>query len=86
MRDVLLGRSTDPAFDLPTLNGMFQFRHRVFHDLLGWEVNSERGMERDEYDDLNPVYLIAKNTVGDIEGFRISLVILEELEEGQLSS
>lgn len=37
------------------------FRHRAiqFHDRLGWEVTvDERGFERDEYDDMNPLYVI----------------------------
>ena len=37
------------------------FRHRAiqFHDRLGWDVTvDERGCERDEYDDMNPLYVI----------------------------
>lgn len=68
MGQVLLGHRNDAALDLPTLSGMFQLRHRVFHDLLGWDVKSEQGMERDEFDELDPIYLVAKDPAGRVEG------------------
>ncbi len=38
---------------------MFRLRHRVFKERLGWDVQSRNGMERDEFDDINPAYLLA---------------------------
>ena len=38
---------------------MFRLRHRVFKERLGWDVQSRNGMERDEFDDMNPAYLLA---------------------------
>lgn len=38
---------------------MFRDRARQFRDRLGWSVTTDaRGWERDEYDDLNPLYVI----------------------------
>lgn len=38
---------------------MFQDRATQFHDRQGWDVTvDENGQERDEYDDLNPLYVI----------------------------
>lgn len=44
----------------PTLRDtMFRDRARQFHDRLGWQVAVDgAGWERDEYDGLNPVYVI----------------------------
>ncbi|MFC4591356.1 acyl-homoserine-lactone synthase [Sphaerisporangium corydalis] len=41
------------------LNGMFRLRHEVFHERLRWDVDSVHGMERDFYDDCDPVYVIS---------------------------
>ena len=49
-------------------DGMYCLRHRVFKELLGWNVNSIEGREQDEYDDLRPVYLLCRNERDEVEG------------------
>lgn len=41
----------------PQLESMFALRYRVFTDRLGW-VKGQNGIERDDYDDLSPTYVI----------------------------
>ena len=41
------------------LNDMFRLRARVFRDRLKWNVEVVDGMERDRYDDEDPVYIIS---------------------------
>jgi N-acyl-L-homoserine lactone synthetase len=41
------------------LDGMFRLRKRIFCDQLGWDVKIQDGRERDEYDDLDPVYIVS---------------------------
>ncbi|WP_417260121.1 acyl-homoserine-lactone synthase [Celeribacter sp.] len=50
----------------PTLRDtMFRDRADQFKRRLGWEVSvNDNGEERDEYDDLNPLYVIWKNANG----------------------
>lgn len=44
---------------------MFKARKRVFFDQLGWDIGVHGDMERDAYDDLDPVYLVlTDNTKG----------------------
>lgn len=38
---------------------MFQQRYRVFRQRMGWEVSGKQGEERDEFDELYPIYLLA---------------------------
>jgi N-acyl-L-homoserine lactone synthetase len=38
---------------------MFRLRARQFGDRLGWSVNVRGGWEIDEYDDMNPLYLVS---------------------------
>lgn len=38
---------------------MFQLRKRVFHDLLGWDVTVRGDIEIDNYDDINPIYVLS---------------------------
>lgn len=40
------------------LDEMFRLRARIFRDRMNWDVNVVDGMERDEYDDLDPVYIV----------------------------
>jgi acyl homoserine lactone synthase len=68
MHQILLAKASDGLLDTVTLNAMFQFRHKVFYERLRWEVPIKNGIERDYYDELNPVYLVAKNTGGVVEG------------------
>ncbi|MHB8623414.1 MAG: acyl-homoserine-lactone synthase [Sulfuricaulis sp.] len=68
MHQILLAKANDRFLDKETLNAMFRFRHKVFYERLGWEVPIQDGIERDNYDELNPVYLVAKNRCGEIEG------------------
>ncbi|MDU8910472.1 acyl-homoserine-lactone synthase [Aestuariicoccus sp. MJ-SS9] len=41
------------------LEDTFRLRARVFRDRLGWEVEVENGMEIDQFDHLDPAYLIS---------------------------
>lgn len=44
------------------LGKMFEARKRLFSDRLGWDVTiDDRGWETDQYDPINPLYLIATN-------------------------
>ncbi len=68
MSHILLAGGERPLFDPVTLIRMFAFRHKVFHERLGWEVTSDHGMEYDHFDELNPVYLLAKDQTQQVEG------------------
>ncbi len=46
-------------------DSMFRDRSAQFKTRLGWDVSvDENGLERDEYDDLNPLYVIWENADG----------------------
>ncbi|MBK3666248.1 autoinducer synthesis protein [Bradyrhizobium diazoefficiens] len=47
---------------------MHQLRSRVFAGRLGWRVKIEQGRERDEYDALDPTYILALTDRGDVAG------------------
>lgn len=52
--------------DMPQIaDEMFQKRRELFRDRFGWRLNvNELGQERDEYDDLNPLYIIVTDEDG----------------------
>lgn len=50
------------------LRAMHRLRHQVFKERLDWQVSSADGEERDEYDDLKPVYLISQDEQGNVVG------------------
>ncbi len=68
MTQVLVVRNDQPHTNADSLKGMFRFRHKVFYERLGWEVGSHNGMERDGFDDLDPVYMMAEAPGKNVEG------------------
>lgn len=43
-------------------NGMFRLRYEVFHERLGWKVNTHDGMEIDQFDELERAhYILARS-------------------------
>ncbi|MCU0762139.1 MAG: GNAT family N-acetyltransferase [Hydrogenophaga sp.] len=50
------------------LRAMFKLRYSVFHERLGWDVQTVDGLERDAFDDLPQVsYVLAKDPDGAID-------------------
>ena len=68
MNSIIVARSNDPGMSRRTMLDMYRFRHKVFHDRLGWEVNSRNGMEIDVFDKLEPFYIVAKDGHRRVEG------------------
>ena len=59
MRQLILGTAGHPALDQATLTRMHRLRHRVFREKLRWNVGSDNGVEIDDYDSLDPYYMVA---------------------------
>jgi len=68
MCKILLGGGDAPRFGQRVMLDMFAFRHDVFYRRLGWEVNTRYQLEFDEFDDMDPVYMVAEDDAGEIEG------------------
>lgn len=49
-------------------NAIAQYRHRIFIERLGWQLPVENGMERDQFDRPDTVYVIARDANGAICG------------------
>lgn len=48
---------------------MYRLRHKVFKEKLDWDVPSHDGLEYDEFDDADAVYVIARcNASGEVIG------------------
>lgn len=58
----------DFAASAEALAEMYRLRFRVFKNRLDWDVATSGDMERDSYDDLGPVYLLQRNTLGELTG------------------
>lgn len=39
---------------------MYRLRYSMFRERLGWDVHTQDGMEFDEFDHMNPLYLLAR--------------------------
>lgn len=61
----------DRAYGQPdayALHNMYRLRHEVFRERLGWEVTGAHGLEQDEYDALQPVYLVSRGPQREVTG------------------
>jgi len=47
---------------------MTSYRHKVFVERLGWQLTTPDGMERDQFDRPDTVYVVASNELGDVCG------------------
>lgn len=68
MRQILIGSLRDGRISIRHLMRMFSFRHEVFRCKLGWEVNSFNGLETDQYDHLDTVYILSLDSTGMVDG------------------
>lgn len=50
------------------MEAMFRMRKKVFHDILGWDVQTHGDMEHDKYDQDDTVYVIYATDDGDVVG------------------
>lgn len=44
------------------------YRHLVFVELLGWQLDSQHGAEQDQFDRADTIYIVAKNGDGRLAG------------------
>lgn len=44
------------------------YRHEVFVELLGWDLDTPEGIEQDQFDRQDTVYVVARNDKGEING------------------
>ncbi len=68
MQELVTVRPGEQRRDPFALHGMHRLRHQVFRHRLGWEVPSQQGLERDEYDDCDPVYILARGPARRVQG------------------
>ena len=68
MSEIMLARCNEKVMDEQTLNSMFRLRHEVFSGRLKWDVASEDGMERDIFDQCDPVYILMRNDAKTVGG------------------
>jgi len=66
MIQTISGSSSDFSPELE--NTIAQYRHKIFIERLGWPLPTENGLERDQFDRPDTVYVIARDTKGEICG------------------
>ena len=68
MSQIVMGRAGDPHMSAAALHGMHALRDTVFHKRLGWEVESRDGLEIDDYDGMDPLYMVAHASGPQVDG------------------
>ena len=61
------GTSADLATDV--MMGLARYRHRVFVEMLGWPLQTpEHGLELDQFDREDTVYVVARDAIDEVVG------------------
>ena len=68
MNEVTIDYANSNKLSPNLVQSMFNLREKVFKGRLGWDVTSIDGKEKDEFDDINPVYMLSSNTSNQLEG------------------
>ena len=68
MRIEAITGSKASATEQHLLERMHELRAKVFGNRLGWDVRIERNQERDEYDRLDPTYLVLVDAPSQVIG------------------
>ncbi|MFL9875911.1 acyl-homoserine-lactone synthase [Paraburkholderia megapolitana] len=59
---------TRKDFDNEHINQMHRLRARVFKGRLGWDIPTTAGMEIDDFDALDPYYMLIQDETGRVRG------------------
>ena len=52
----------------PLMTRLARYRHRVFVETLGWQLQCRDALEWDQFDRDDTLYVIAQNSAGDVIG------------------
>lgn len=64
--NVIAGATGELSADL--YNQVSSYRHRVFIEMLGWQLNAQNGMELDQFDRPDTLYAVAQDDEGRVIG------------------
>ena len=68
MKEIIFTQETKNAPVADVVKDIFRLRHETFIDRLEWDITSEDGMERDQFDELAPFHIAVKNAGGGVDG------------------
>ena len=68
MNTTVIDHARGGRLDPSAMHNMFRLRHNVFFQRLRWAVTSRKGLERDHYDDLDPVYIVSRGQRRQVTG------------------
>ncbi|WP_281077638.1 acyl-homoserine-lactone synthase [Variovorax paradoxus] len=64
--EILIGKQSDIAADV--MRAIGRYRHQVFIEKLGWDLASRDGLEFDQFDHAETLYVAARDATGEIVG------------------
>ena len=68
MKEIIFAQETKNTLLADVVKDVFRLRHETFIDRLEWDITSENGMERDQFDELSPFHIAVKNSAGGVDG------------------
>lgn len=68
MKEFIFAQELRNHAPIKIIEDVFRLRHDIFIERLAWDIPSEKGMERDRFDDLNPYHIALRSAGGEISG------------------
>lgn len=63
---VIIVNPANYTYHKQDLHKMYALRHKVFREKLNWDVASQEGLEKDDYDENGATYLLYKDEIGEV--------------------
>lgn len=68
MSNIVIAQENNIAISAGFFNDIFKLRHEIFLERLQWDIETRDGLERDNFDDLNPFHIAVQNAQGSVDG------------------
>jgi acyl homoserine lactone synthase len=68
MSTIIIAQENNFAAPACFFENIFRLRHETFLERLQWNIETNDGMERDNFDDLGPYHIAVQNTQAGIDG------------------
>lgn len=68
MNTIVIAQENNATAPARFFEEIFKLRHEIFLERLQWDIETRDGLERDNFDDLQPYHIAVQNTEGGVDG------------------
>lgn len=68
MSNIVIAQENNSSISAGFFTDIFKLRHEIFLERLQWDIETHDGLERDNFDDLDPFHIAVQNAQGSVDG------------------